>query len=252
MVLALAGDSTMTRRRPMTRHTVAGLSNGATPPGGRILAHHGLTAQAQPGLPLHRRPQLARAPGRLPGPRAWHREPPAQRGLRPRGQPSLELRPVAARAAALPAAVSAVHGEVGAVLVPARARSSPAAGAFPVRRGQRDDEAIATAVELCARRPRRRDVPRGDAPREGAPQEARGALARAARPGSPSRRVSRSFPRGSPVPIASRGSARCGSPTVPRSRSTTSSGRRALADAARATRRRGCRRRSRGSRRRCA
>ena len=102
------------------------------------------------------------------------RRAPARRGrLRARRQPHLELRPVAARVAALPAAVAALHGEVGAVLVRRSGRSLAAGGAFPVRRGERDIEAIETAVELCREGDIVVDVPGGDAAAEGPAQEAR-------------------------------------------------------------------------------
>ena len=58
--------------------------------------------------------------------------------------------PVAARAAALPAPLPALHGEVGALLVPARLRSSRARRRLPgAARASGDEEAVATAVELC-------------------------------------------------------------------------------------------------------
>ena len=70
-----------------------------------------------------------------------------------------------------------------------------AGGAFPVRRGEADVEAVQTAVELCRGRRGGRDVPGGDAAAEGPAQEVRAQAAdrlgadragsrRAARPGS--------------------------------------------------------------------
>ena len=52
-----------------------------------------------------------------------------------------------------------------------------AGGAFKVRRGEADPEAIETAVALVRDGPPRGHVPGGDAAREGAAEEARGALA---------------------------------------------------------------------------
>ena len=99
--------------------------------------------------------------------------------LRPRREPRLEPRPVAARGAALPAAPAALHGEVGAVL--ARPRPDPAGGgAFPVRRGEADTEAIDTAVELVPRRARSSSCSRRDAAPRGPAQEVRGAAAHGA------------------------------------------------------------------------
>ena len=45
-------------------------------------------------------------------------------------------------------------------------------GAFPVRRGEHDREAIQTGVQLVPRRRHRRDVPGGHAAAEGAAEEA--------------------------------------------------------------------------------
>ena len=71
-----------------------------------------------------------------------------ERRLRARREPQLELRPVAARDAALPEALSALHGQVGALLdavqaVRDRGRRVPGAP----RRA--DTEAIETAAQLC-------------------------------------------------------------------------------------------------------
>ena len=89
-----------------------------------------------------------------------------RRRVRPRRQPLVELRPVAARDAALPSPVPALHGEVRAVLVPAR----------PVHRSVRRVSRATGAARPGGRRhrgpalpdgPRRRDVPRGDSPQKG-------------------------------------------------------------------------------------
>src|SRR6266536_4507485 len=75
---------------------------------------------AEPLLSLRRPGELARDQGGVPTSRRGRRESPQERRFRPRGQPHLELRSVAARDAALAEAVSAVHGEVRALLVAAR------------------------------------------------------------------------------------------------------------------------------------
>ena len=143
--------------------------------------------------------------------------------LRARRQPPLELRPLAARDAALPAAVPALHGEVGALLVRRSSTFIDACGAFPVRRGQRDLEAIETAIAALPRGAHRRHVPGGHAAQEGAAEEVRGARRTRARRGSRSRRTCRSSRPGSSAPT---GSAGCAQLRVAyrrrRSRSTTS------------------------------
>ena len=102
--------------------------------------------------------------------------PPRDGAIRARGEPLVELRPVAARAAAVPPPLSALHGEGGAVLVPARLgdqrpEAASRCAAASATRGDRDGDAT------LPRGARRRDVPGGDAPQEGAAEEARGALA---------------------------------------------------------------------------
>src|SRR6476660_5279290 len=68
-----------------------------------------------------RRTQLPPPPHRVSLPIAGPRTGARRGWLRACGQPSLERRPVAARDGPLPAAVPPVHGEGGALLVPARA-----------------------------------------------------------------------------------------------------------------------------------
>src|SRR5205823_1992578 len=71
-------------------------------------------------LPRARQHELAAGQAPLPPPRDRARARAARGRLRARGEPHVELRPVAARAAALPAALASLHGEVGALLVAAR------------------------------------------------------------------------------------------------------------------------------------
>src|SRR5687768_1261040 len=99
----------MTRRRP----GIAGHVSGT--PGYSFRG-----AAAVHALPPARRAELAGDPVRLPAARAGRRAPPAGGRLRARREPRLEPRPVAARAADLPAPFPALHGEIRAVLVPAR------------------------------------------------------------------------------------------------------------------------------------
>ena len=153
------------------------------------------------------------------------RAPPPRGRLRARLQPHLELRPVAARHAALAAAAASLHGEVGALLVTARPFLE-AAGAFPVRRGERDTVAIETAIALAREGKVVVDVPRGHAAAEGAAQEARGAAAhRRGADRARGRRAARAG-RGRGHRPAARGSASCASPTARPSTSTTCASRR--------------------------
>ena len=169
MVFALAGDSTMTRRRSATS-ALFGSGDGILP--GRSSAgcagHHSgaLDRRKCPERAILR---IADVPDPRPswpylvlGGLSW----PVLRLLYRRAlaggraaaratagtsspRTTVELRSVAARDAALPAAVPALHGQVGALLVPARPVHHGRAAAFPVRRGERDEEAIETAVRLC-------------------------------------------------------------------------------------------------------
>src|SRR5207253_3372158 len=81
-------------------------------------AEYSSGAPAAP-VPRHRRAELARPLRRLPAacPRAG--EPARDGRLRPRLQPPLEPRPVAAGAPALAAPLAPLHGEIGALLVAA-------------------------------------------------------------------------------------------------------------------------------------
>src|SRR5688572_18450094 len=104
MVFAFAGLSTITSFFAIARDTLA--------------SHWDTPLRASPPEPhVHgRRAALLAAPLRaLPPPRARPGAP-SRRRVRPRREPQLELRPVAARAPALPAPPPALHGEVGALL----------------------------------------------------------------------------------------------------------------------------------------
>src|SRR5207302_6902481 len=94
-----------------------------------------------------RRAELAGSLWALPAARAGAGEPPRNRRVRPRLQSHLELRPVAARTAALAAPLASVHGEVGALLVaaapPARKRGRIQGPPWP-RRPRRDRDGRAT------------------------------------------------------------------------------------------------------------
>src|SRR5436190_5968592 len=136
----------------------------------------GTTASAELALHHDCRAELAGSEHRLPtaGSRAGKRP----GGGRPRAgcEPLVEHRPLAPRTAALPAAFSAIHGEVGALLVPTRHdhhRGRRVPGSPWPRRRRSDRE----SGRPLPRRPRRRHVPGGDSPQQGSAQTARGSLA---------------------------------------------------------------------------
>src|SRR5262245_43023060 len=141
----------------------------------RYTGPRGLVTTPELALPGRRGRELARGEGGLPPPRDGGRERPADGRFRPRGEPLVEPRPVAARAAALPAAVPPIHGESRALLVPARSdhqRRWRLQGA-PWRAGR------GGAGHGCSARARgecRRDVPGGNAAKERDAEEARGSL----------------------------------------------------------------------------
>ena len=97
---------------------------------------------------------------------------PRKRRLRPLGEPPLQSRPLAARAAAVAEAADPVHGEVRA-LPPAFAADSRARRGVPgsARRGRRRRRSRPRS-SFAREGEGRRDLPGGDAPREGARQEA--------------------------------------------------------------------------------
>src|SRR5215207_4878869 len=163
MVLAFAGLSTITSFFDMARDTLAACWD--TPRRG---------APPQPRLHAGRSVELAAPLRRLPAPRARPRAPP-ERGLRSRGEPQLEPRPLAPRTAPVPAPLPSLHGQVGALLDAV--------------------QAIRDRGAALPRGPRRRDVPRGHPTEEGAAEEVRGARphrrsqdrARSGRPPRPGR-----------------------------------------------------------------
>ena len=104
--------------------------------------------------------------------RARAREPPRRGRVRARGEPHLELRPVAAGAAALAEAAAALHG--------ARPSSSTRSSARPPRRGRVPGPSRrgrrrsgADGRRPLPRRRRGGDVPGGDPAAEGPAQEVR-------------------------------------------------------------------------------
>src|SRR4051795_6041603 len=120
------------------------------------------------------------APG-VPLPGLRRREPAAGRRLRPGRRPRVESRSPGARAPDLAAPFPALHGQVGALLVPAlgghrgrrRVQGEPRA-----RRPRRDRD----GREAGAGRQRDRDVPRRHPAQEGPAEEVRGARAHRRRP----------------------------------------------------------------------
>ena len=94
--------------------------------------------------------------------------------LRARGEPQLELRPLAARAAALPAAAISASWPSRSSSGPRSSSSRPQPGAFPVRRGERDTEALETAARLCREGHIVVMFPEGTRRQEGHAEEVRG------------------------------------------------------------------------------
>ena len=133
--------------------------------------------------------------GPVSAPRQGSRAPARRGRLRPGCEPQLELRPVAARADALPEALPALHGQVGALLhaVEAdrrspRARSRCAAGRPISRRWRRRRSSAAKGTSWsCSRR--------GPGARRGCARSTR-RVPTPARRGSRSTRTCRSIPAG--------------------------------------------------------
>ena len=225
MVFALAGDSTMTRRRSATGALFGSETDPPRRSAGCAGHHSGAVAHRkcpqrailQRPMPVNPRPSwpyLAHRRAQLPGASAPLRERwtgverlPDRRRVRPRRQPLVELRPLAARDAALPPAVPPLHGQVGAVLVPARAVHrrlwcvSRSGGGSATRRPS-------TLRSASVARPRRRDVPRGHAPREGPTEDATRRGGGRAPHASRSKPAFRSSPPGSPARPSWRASGR--------------------------------------------
>src|SRR6059058_584833 len=118
MVLAFAGDSTITSFLPFA----AAISRAtlARRPGSAILAAGDASTKALPPLLPDRRVFPARGVARLPLPRLRTGESARLGRLCAGGRARVEPRPVAARSGSVPAPISPLHGEIGALLVPAR------------------------------------------------------------------------------------------------------------------------------------
>ena len=147
----------------------------------------------------------------LSGPAALRPRPAAARGrehlqtaARARRESQFELRPLAARPAALPERYLRFMAKSELFWTPFK-QFATAAGAFPVRRGEHDTAALETAAAALPRGPHRGHVPGGHAAEEGDAEEVRGPRRTPARRGSRSRLGFRSFRRGSSAPTASAG-----------------------------------------------
>src|SRR6266511_1020431 len=126
---------------------------------------------AQPLLHLCRLRVVAAPQRPVPAPCRRRRESAAGRGLRARREPRLQLRPLAAGDPALAPPLPALHGEIGAVLVAARAPDQRRRGLQGATRrtGRRGGQHRRGARQG---RPHRRDVPARHAPAKGPRQEA--------------------------------------------------------------------------------
>ena len=145
MVRAFAGDSTMTRLLPIGADTLAPLS---TVTGARYCSR-GIAAPAELALPPHRRAQLAGAEGPLPASGERAENVSGEGGLVLAANHWSNFDPWPLGDPVLPAPVLPLHGQGGALLVPARHDHRRRPAAFKVRRGEQDEEAIATAVALA-------------------------------------------------------------------------------------------------------
>ena len=130
----------------------------------------------------------------------------------------------------LAAPFSALHGEIGALLVPARSVIVVGGGAFKVNRGQADYAAIDTAVRLAREGNVIAMFPEGTRRRKGL-RKTREAMHTPGLRGSRSRRRCRSSRPASRAPTACAGWSRGGCATGSRSSSTISAAE--LAEAAR-------------------
>src|SRR5581483_5197737 len=153
----------------------------------RLLRHIAiLGGRGEPGLRGDRSPQLAGAARALPAGREGSREPSGGRA-RARCQPHLELRPLAARNAALAPAPALLHGQVRAVppglrAHSARLRSVSRAPRRARRAGDRDRRPPGAGGKGD------RHVPGGDTAPEGVAQEVRCQAAGGIGPDRPRRR----------------------------------------------------------------
>ena len=173
MVFAFAGDSTMTSFLAIAADTLAPRSNVASRRDTLVASPILLSAMASPSTTSLRSPVLA---GCCAGSTASTRR--ASRTCRRRAGSSS---PRTTRRTSTRGRSGCRSGRNGSCSSWARSSCSTrslgpllrAGGAFPVRRGEADLEAIEKAVRDLPRRRRRRDVPGGDAPAEGAAQEVR-------------------------------------------------------------------------------
>ena len=97
----------------------------------------------------HRRAQLPRVAPRLPGALAGPRTASGRGRIRPRGQPSLERSTPGRSGWRSSRGGTSASWRSPSCSGSRSARSSRACGAFPVRRGERDLEAVETAIRLC-------------------------------------------------------------------------------------------------------
>ena len=184
-------------------------------------AHREPAASPEPRLPHHRRPRLALASLRVSPAHDRGRERPPRGRLRRRREPLVELRPVAAWHPVVPTAVHALHGEVRALLAPARlADQRWGRLSCPPRSARRRGDGDRGAP--VPRRTRGGDVPRGNATAEGDAKEVRGQVAHRRGAHRARGRAFRSFPRALPAPSASAASRRSGSRSARPSISPTS------------------------------
>ena len=242
MVFALAGDSTMTRRRSATG-ALFGSDDRILPGRSAGCARHHSercrdTASVRNGRYWHGRcPRIPVRAGRISLiggaqlPRAAPRLPRALAGASNGCPPTAATssRPTISRTST--PGRSGWRSSRGATSASWRSpscsgsrsgRSSRACGAFPVRRGAARPGGGRDRDPALPRRAHRRHVPRGHAPREGAAEEARGTLALRRRPdrarGGGAARPGRDLGHRR----SSATSARCASRSATRSRSTTS------------------------------
>ena len=138
------------------------LRHGAGHVSGPLAILLAVAPRPSPHVPRGRGTQLAAPARALPAPRRAGASTCPRGRLRARREPQLELRPVAARDAALPAALPALHGQVGALLdavqaVRDRRGRVPGAPRAGRPRGDRDGDRSSAArgtSSSCSRRAR--------------------------------------------------------------------------------------------------
>src|SRR5918995_891552 len=173
IVFAFAGLSTITSFFGMARDTLAARRN--TPR---------RAAAAEPRLRADRAALLADPVRALP-PAGEGQGAPAAWRIRPRREPQLELRPLAARRDALSAPLPALHGEVRALLdAPQAVRDGSGRLSRATRRARHGRDRDRDPA--LSRGPHRRHVPRGHAAEEGHAEALRAEGAHRRRPDRPS------------------------------------------------------------------